>query len=266
MFFHRTGDPVFNHIFFHNPQSNVNFKVRTSKFTLLWGFVYKFKQLLRIIHCFLNNYTILLVAQYGLFVFLFPFKAFTRLKHTNTSFEIVVHHDTTLYSTHLHRKIVLDIVLPPHYNPSGQPCKVLYMNDGQDLRSLHLTKVLDTIYQHPSIEPFIVVAIHCGERIQEYGTASQPDYKNRGARAGAYTRFVLEELMPHIQQTYRVKTGPENTVFVDFRSEGCRPLILCGTTPIFLGKSGRFRVLFGGDKKPTKITTTTTTTASCTDW
>jgi hypothetical protein len=58
------------------------------------------------------------------------------------------------------------------------------MNDGQDLRSLHMTKVLDEIYQHPAIEPFIVVAIHCGERIQEYGTASQPDYKNRGARAG----------------------------------------------------------------------------------
>lgn len=181
-----------------------------------------------------------IITQYGLFVFLFPFKAFTRLKHTNTSFEIVVHHDTTLYSTHLHRKIVLDIVLPPHYNPSGQPCKVLYMNDGQDLRSLHLTKVLDTIYQHPSIEPFIVVAIHCGERIQEYGTASQPDYKNRGARAGTYTRFVLEELMPHIQQTYRVKTGPENTVFCGFSLGGLSAFDIVWHHPHLFGKVGAF--------------------------
>ena len=106
-----------------------------------------------------------LIPQYGLFVLLFPQKAFTLLKHVDTSIEIVVRHDTALHSNYLHRVAVLDIVLPPDYSSSKQSYKVLYMNDGQDLERLHITEVLKKVYQNAEVEPFILVAIHCGERI-----------------------------------------------------------------------------------------------------
>ena len=181
-----------------------------------------------------------LIPQYGLFVLLFPQKAFTLLKHVDTSIEIVVRHDTALHSNYLHRVAVLDIVLPPDYSSSKQSYKVLYMNDGQDLERLHITEVLKKVYQNAEVEPFILVAIHCGERIQEYGTASQADYKQRGAKAGAYTSFVLEELMPYIQNNFRVLTSPKHTAFCGFSLGGLSAFDIVWHHPDLFGKVGVF--------------------------
>jgi enterochelin esterase-like enzyme len=181
-----------------------------------------------------------LIPQYGLFVLLFPHKAFTLLKHIDTTLEIVVRHDTVLHSKYLHRTVVLDIVLPPNYDSSNQSYKVLYMNDGQDLERLRITKVLEKLYQNTQVEPFILVAIHCGERIQEYGTASQADYKQRGARAGAYTSFVLEELMPYIQKNFRVLSGAQNTAFCGFSLGGLSAFDIVWNHPDLFGKVGVF--------------------------
>lgn len=181
-----------------------------------------------------------LIPQYGLFVLLFPHKAFTLLKHVDTTFEIVVRHDTALHSKYLHRTAVLDIVLPPNYDYSNQSYKVLYMNDGQDLERLYITKVLEKVYQNAEVEPFILVAIHCGDRIQEYGTASQVDYKQRGAKAGNYTSFVLEELMPYIQNRFRVLTGSKHTVFCGFSLGGLSAFDIVWHHPNLFGKVGVF--------------------------
>jgi predicted alpha/beta superfamily hydrolase len=49
-----------------------------------------------------------------------------------------------------------------------------------------------------------VVGVHAGEaRMQEYGIAGRPDYQNRGSRAGAYSHFLLQELLPFIERNYR---------------------------------------------------------------
>jgi enterochelin esterase-like enzyme len=92
----------------------------------------------------------------------------------------------------------------------------------------------------PFITPFILVAIHCGERIQEYGIASRPDYKQRGAKAGFYTKFVLEELMPYIQHNYRILTGPQNTVFCGFSLSGLSAFDIVWHHPERFGKAGVF--------------------------
>lgn len=181
-----------------------------------------------------------LIPQYGLFVLLFPHKAFTLLKHVDTSIEIVVRHDTALHSHYLHRVAVLDIVLPPDYSSSKQSYKVLYMNDGQDLERLYITEVLKKVYHNAEVEPFILVAIHCGERIQEYGTASQADYKQRGAKAGAYTSFVVEELMPYIQNNFRVLTGPKHTAFCGFSLGGLSAFDIVWHHSDLFGKAGVF--------------------------
>ena len=67
-----------------------------------------------------------------------------------------------------------------------------------------MTEVLDSLYEKQAIQPFVLVAIHAGDRIQEYGTAAQADYLQRGSKAGLYTDFVLTELLPYIQKHYRV--------------------------------------------------------------
>ncbi len=162
------------------------------------------------------------------------------MKHHDTTFDISVRHDPPLHSIYLHRNVVLEVVLPPNYEESSQLYKVLYMNDGQDLWRLRMTEVLEQVYRNTQVEPFILVAIHCGERVQEYGTAAQADYKHRGAKAGAYTSFMLEELLPYIQRKYRVKKGAENTALCGFSLGGLSAFDIVWHHPDIFGKVGVF--------------------------
>lgn len=174
------------------------------------------------------------------FVFLSPLKAFTILKHVDTAFDSVIRQETSYYSHALHRNVVLDVVLPADYYHSTHSYKVLYMNDGQDLKRLHMTEVLEKVYRNAQVEPFVLVAIHCGDRIQEYGTAAQADYAHRGAKAGAYTNFVLNELMPYIQGNFRVLTGAKNTAFCGFSLGGLSAFDIVWHHPDLFGKVGVF--------------------------
>ncbi|MEZ4901066.1 MAG: alpha/beta hydrolase-fold protein [Spirosomataceae bacterium] len=180
------------------------------------------------------------IPQYGLFVLLLSLFSFTLLKDRNTTLEIVTKHDTSLYSAHLHRNIVLDILLPPDYNYSNKSYKVLYMNDGQDLQRLQMTKLLTQLFENAQLPPFVLVAIHCGDRMQEYGTAAQADYKQRGAKATAYTAFITEELMPHIEKKYPVLMGASNTVFCGFSLGGLSAFDIVWHYPHLFGKVGVF--------------------------
>jgi enterochelin esterase-like enzyme len=124
-------------------------------------------------------------------------------------------------SVNLHRKVHITVLLPVDYEKSIDKYPVLYLNDGQDLPRLKMTEVLGKLYQNQQIKPFILVGSHADKhRIQEYGTASQADYKQRGAKAGLHTKFILEELKPFIEQNYRVRLGAANTFFAGFSLGG----------------------------------------------
>lgn len=132
-----------------------------------------------------------------------------------------VRRDDSLYSVPLKRTVRLDVLLPPAYESTGRvDWPVLYLNDGQDLPRLRMIAVLDSLYEQQAVRPFILVAIHAGDRIHEYGTGATPDYMGRGSKAGLYTDFVLTELMPHIRKNYRVSQKPEDTVFAGFSLGG----------------------------------------------
>jgi predicted alpha/beta superfamily hydrolase len=64
------------------------------------------------------------------------------------------------------------------------------------------------------------VGIHASEaRKMEYGTAKYLDYEGRGAKAGQYQQFILEELLPFIHQTYQVPQF-QKKVFAGFSLGG----------------------------------------------
>jgi enterochelin esterase-like enzyme len=46
----------------------------------------------------------------------------------------------------------------------------------------------------------ICMGIHAADRRMEYGTARKLDYMQRGAKSALYNRFILEELLPIIQE------------------------------------------------------------------
>lgn len=107
-----------------------------------------------------------------------------------------------LESAFLNRTVKLSCFLPVDVQHPDN-LELLLINDGQDMETLGLAAMLDELIQCNSIRPVVAVAMHAGtDRKMEYGTAAQADYMGRGAKAGAYSRFVMEELLPFIQNHY----------------------------------------------------------------
>ncbi|MBC7893631.1 MAG: esterase family protein [Sphingobacteriaceae bacterium] len=153
---------------------------------------------------------------------------------------VTARHDR-LFSQQLHRAVELTILLPPGYSAAAGRFPVLYLNDGQDMDRLGMTALLDSLYEKKSLPPLVVVGIHANQdRLNEYGTADQADYKGRGAKAGRYTQFVLSELMPFIEKSVRVDTGPAATVIAGFSLGGLSALDLAWSHPERFGKVGVF--------------------------
>jgi len=117
-----------------------------------------------------------------------------------TSTVLVEQH--TLFSQYLEREVMIDCYLPRHIPRQGE-ISLLLFNDGQDLPKIAFDILLDGLFSANLVQPLLCVGIHCGpDRINEYGTAYSPDYKGRGAKAGLYTKFVMDELLPFIRATY----------------------------------------------------------------
>lgn len=122
-----------------------------------------------------------------------------------------------LYSRHLQRNVELTIINTPLPDDKSR-LNLLLLNDGQELAQLRMQEMVDSLYRAKAIEPVVVVAIHVGDRMQEYGVADKPDYGGRGSRAGFYDAFVNNELYPFIKK----KTGVRkfNTVVIAGASLG----------------------------------------------
>ncbi|GAB2541819.1 alpha/beta hydrolase [Spirosoma aerophilum] len=164
---------------------------------------------------------------------------------------VTVQHDDSLQSVPLNRTVHLTIILPPDYQTSSTVYPILYLNDGQDLPRLHMTAVLNSLYQKNSIRPFVLVAIHAGDRIQEYGTAAQADYMQRGSKAGLYTDFVLTELLPYVKKHYRVSTESAQSVFAGFSLGGLSAFDIVFHHPERFSRAGVFSGSFWWRSKST---------------
>lgn len=107
-------------------------------------------------------------------------------------------------SEYLEREVTIDVYLPLQYQPHEQ-LSLLLINDGQDLPKMPFDEILDGLTAAGKIAPMICVAIHCGpDRKMEYGTAYAADYKGRGAKAGLYTKFIFDELLPFVRKTCQI--------------------------------------------------------------
>lgn len=87
----------------------------------------------------------------------------------------------------------------------GPETSLLLINDGQELDRMGLVGILEELDGRGGLEPLLCVGIHAGAaRKMEYGTAGRPDYQGWGNSAGAYSRFILEELIPAIRMRFGV--------------------------------------------------------------
>lgn len=142
----------------------------------------------------------------------------------------------TITSTLLEREVTCTVFLPEGVIPQS----LLLLNDGQDAENLSLKETLEHQYERLGIDPLLVVAIHAGEeRIQEYGVAGQPDFKERGAKANLYTEFIVDELLPTVYK----ETGFQNfktTAYAGFSLGGLSALDIAWHHTDIFNKVGVF--------------------------
>jgi len=111
--------------------------------------------------------------------------------------------------------------LPPGYEPAGgSRYGVLYMHDGQNCfdsatsafgDEWQIDESLTKLIEAKRVPPLIVVGVDNGEarRIDEYTFAAEP---NRGGGQGAaYAEFLLNEVKPLVDKTYRTRPDPAHT-------------------------------------------------------
>ncbi|WP_072008612.1 alpha/beta hydrolase-fold protein [Hymenobacter sp. IS2118] len=146
-----------------------------------------------------------------------------------------------LASSYLGRELELTLLMPPADCAVTSPYPVLYLNDGQDLERLNFQATLDNLYAQRAVRPFVVVAVHANEqRVQEYGTATHADFNGRGSRAGAYSQFVLHELLPFAQARYQASADPAEAVVAGFSLSGLSAFDLVWHHPQAFARAGVF--------------------------
>jgi enterochelin esterase-like enzyme len=148
----------------------------------------------------------------------------------------------TIYSTQLEKEYIIDAYLTGnHRKCQKEKYPFVLFNDGQDLPRMDFENILKKRSEEPEITPCLIFGIHCNERrIKEYGTARQPDYKGRGHLAPAYTRFILEELLPHLRLRFPLSNAPESCGIAGFSLGGLSALDIAWAHPEVFGVAGVF--------------------------
>lgn len=148
--------------------------------------------------------------------------------------------NTILKSVFLAREVKVDFYLPRKLD-NTYALNLLLINDGQDLIKMDFETILDKLYSSgETLEPLLCVGIHCStDRKMEYGVAGKPDYLGRGAKAGLYTSFVFEELLPYIRVKYAITSFKEKA-FAGFSLGGLMALDIVWNHPHEFTKTGVF--------------------------
>jgi len=121
----------------------------------------------------------------------------------------------------IHTRTVI-VYLPPSYKLSQRHYPVLYMHDGNNLfdsatafmgREWQLDETLERLFQQRLLPELIVVGIYnTPARLDEYTWhAHHHEGHPCGGSGRHYARFVVEELKPMIDQTYRTLPDAQNT-------------------------------------------------------
>ncbi len=132
------------------------------------------------------------------------------------------------------------IWLPPDYDEDAtNRYHVLYMHDGQNLFDPRMAftgvdwgvdEAVVRCVKAGQIPPMIVVGVWSTEqRLREYSPWHQ---------GTNYARFLIEELMPQVNQKFRTRTGPENTSVMGSSMGGLISFWLCWKRPDVFGRGG----------------------------
>ncbi len=118
---------------------------------------------------------------------------------------------------------------------------VLLMNDAQDFLAMRLSHTLYNAFNDPGIKPFFYVGIETNRhRLQDYGVASGPDFKGRGANARSYTQFMLREFIPFLKKEFNLSSETGDWVYCGMSLGGLSAFDIVYGHPDHFGKAAVF--------------------------
>jgi predicted alpha/beta superfamily hydrolase len=151
----------------------------------------------------------------------------------------VITENLVITSVYLKRDVKVDCYLPSALT-NFSDLDLLLINDGQDLVTMNFAEIMDTLYDKNEIVPIFCIGLHCSsDRKNEYGTSKILDYKGRGAKAGLYTSFIFEELLPFIRETYNI-TSFKDKSFAGFSLGGLCAMDIVWNNPTEFTRMGAF--------------------------
>lgn len=125
-------------------------------------------------------------------------------------------------SSKLNREVKIYMHLPQKYDESGKKYPILYMHDGEIIFNDFDNEeseigILDKYSKTKNKKEVILVGISSGEgKVRNDELCPFPKMNKRtnmvvGGKTDVYFEFILDELMPIINQKYRTITTPEYT-------------------------------------------------------
>lgn len=166
---------------------------------------------------------------------------------TSTASENVEILTDSFYIPQLNRYRRVWIYLPPDYNETSYGYPVLYMHDGQNVFDAKTSfagewKIDETLNElhEKGDSGIIVVAIDNGgsNRTAEYTPWKNAQYG--GGDGAKYVDFLVEELVPYINASYRTRTEPKYTGIMGSSLGGLISTYAAVKYPKVFGKVGSF--------------------------
>ena len=147
------------------------------------------------------------------------------------------------------------VLTPPGYRRAGGAgYPVLYLNDGQDLEAVGLRSTLARMQRDGEIAPLIVVAIDMPkDRMAGYGLSdrgkrasvvAQTKYGPVGANAHAYSEWLAEKLVPHIDAGWNTRRETESRTLLGWSLGALNAFSVGWQYPEVFGKVGAFSPSF----------------------
>jgi predicted alpha/beta superfamily hydrolase len=153
-------------------------------------------------------------------------------------------------SRHLANERTIAVYLPPGYDSSPRRrYPVLYMHDGQNIFDASTSfigaewgvdEACEKLITDGTIAPVIVVGVYNNDRrIDEYTPAPSTDTRHSGGgRGDLYGRFLIDEVKPFIDRTYRTRPTRRYTTVMGSSLGGLISLHLAWTRPDIFGAAG----------------------------
>ncbi|MCX6252303.1 MAG: alpha/beta hydrolase-fold protein [Bacteroidetes bacterium] len=108
-------------------------------------------------------------------------------------------HDTVISGKNFPEGRKIRVYLPPGYPLSKKEYPVIVFHDGMDYINLgQINNILDYLIFHHQIAPVIGIFVPPVDRSGEYA----------GKKLKAYSRFIIEELMPAMEKKYFISRDP----------------------------------------------------------